>query len=559
MANQPTLRRRVLLVIALLLTRSATAYAATPDAHADFARHQQFRDAVIAYVHDDAYAYLTSQPPPRMPNKAYDHHGRWRIEVRVYLDGILRGVGQSRADLLSDALHAATMTALSSPTSLVPGELSRARFLVSFDYPPRRIASIVDDRGAGRELLGDVVAIRQLDRSVVERQLERAKHYLLGIMDAQLHGFPKTYDASTDVPEDRLRTIYTASSLLTLLKLDAWKPDPAIEAQVQPIADYLLSMQCQEGPCRGAFYHSYFPAEKRREERFVVGTASKTIFTLLQLWRRGQDPRYLRAAEQAGEWLTTMVNSNGSVNAALEWKDGKWQTETQFSLLYSGQVLSALSRLYAVDQNERYRKAADRIAALFRGKVAGAGGGVLGDAFREPNSVSTSWVAQAMYDHSRIDTTRSDHEIVFRAMDAVLANQVDAPFDPYYDGSIFDDPSSSGTGWVNEVLVDVNHLCQEDGRGDCERYRQAMVRASRWLIQRSYSEPNTFALRNPARALGGAIRHYDETIVRTDAVCHGSNSLLGLLELAGDDIHLTLEPPRFDQFFRALRLSVEHD
>jgi hypothetical protein len=227
--------------------------------------------------------------------------------------------------------------------------------------------------------------------------------------------------------------------------------------------------------------------------------------------------------------------------------------------LYSGQVLSALSRLYAVDPNERYRSAANRIAALFRARMSKAGGQELGDQFREPNSVSTSWVAKAMYDHSRIDSRPSDHDLVFRAFDAVLATQVDAPFDPYYDGSFFDDPSSSGTGWVNEVLIDVIHLCQEDGRSDCERYRQAMLRASRWLIQRSYSEPNTFTLRNPAHALGGAIRNYDETIVRTDAVCHGSNSLIGLLDISGDGVHLALPPPPFDQWLRALRSSVEHD
>jgi hypothetical protein len=261
----------------------------------------------------------------------------------------------------------------------------------------------------------------------------------------------------------------------------------------------------------------------------------------------------------AGGWLTTMVNPDGTLAAALEYKGGTWNKEKQFSLLYSGQVLSALSRLYAATQDDRYRQSANRIASLFRAKMANADGHVLGDEFREANSVSTSWVAKAMFDYSRIDKTPSDHDIVYRAFDAVLANQVHAPCDPYFDGSIFDDPSSSGTGWVNEVLIDVYQLCREDGRGDCDRYRQAMLRASRWLLQRSYSEQNAFDLKNPAHALGGAIRNYGETIVRTDAVCHGSNSLLGLLAISGDNVHLTLPPPPFDQFFRALRLSIEHD
>ena len=551
---------RIRLVAAALLSVAACVrgFAGTPDDDANMADYQRFRDAVIGYVRADADAYLAGTPAPSMQPAEFDHSGRWSVEVAVYLDGTLRGLGQSRADHLSGALHASTVTALSGETFLTPRDLMRARFVVTFVYPPRRAASIVEYHGRGLELMGDVVPLRELDRSMVEDDLERAKRYLLRIMDGKLHGFPKTDDAATDTAEDRLRTIYTASSLYTLLKLDTWKPDPAIQQQILPIARYLLSMQCLEGPCRGAFYYSYFPAEDRREPRFVVGTASKTVFTLLELWRRTQDEQYLASARLAGDWLTTMVNPDGSLSAAIEYKEGSWSTERRFSLLYSGQVLSALSRLYTATRDERYRNAAGRIASLCRTKMASANGHVLGDDFREANSVSTSWVAKAMFDYSRIDGDPSDHDVVYRALNAVLAHQVDTPWDPYVDGSIYDAPSSSGTGWINEVLTDVYQLCREDGRADCDRYRLAMLHASRWLLQRTYSEANAFNARNPAHAAGGAIRSYGETIIRTDAVCHGSNSLLELLSMAGDDIHLTLPPPPFGQFFRALRSSMEH-
>lgn len=547
---------RGILFILLYLALTVNSVLAAPD---NLTEYQRFQNAVIGFVRADALAYLTHKPLPQFANKSYDHAGRWNTEVSVYLDGVLRGRGVTRGDLLSHSLQAATMTALSGENSLKPSDLPHARFLVSFKYPPRRVASIIDYQGKGLEFLGDVVIVRTLNRSVIEQQLARARHYLLNVMDPQLHGFPKTFDAITGIPENRLRTIYTASSLYTLLKLDSWKPDPAIEKQIKPIAGFLLSMQCMQDPCTGAFYYSYYPAEKHHQQRFVVGTASKTIFTLIDLWKRTHDQRYLDAAVRAANWLVTMVNKNGTVNALLEKVDGKWHRETDFSFLYSGQVLSALSRLYKVSPDERYRKAADRIATLFRKRLAKAGGKVMGDEFRTPNSVSTSWVAKSLYDYSRIDDNPANHKAVFKAFDAVLANKVNTPDDPYYDGSIYDDPSSSGTGWVNEVLIDVYHLCKEDGRSNCNRYVNAMIHISRWLIQRSFSEANTFALRNPQQALGGSIRNYGQTTVRTDAVCHGNNSLLGLLEITGSDIHFTLQPPPFAQFYRQLRQSVDNE
>ncbi len=541
-----------------LLLLSVTGSAAEVNNAVTPTEHQQFRDAVIQFVRADALAYLSDKPAVTFVNPAYDHAGRWTTSVQVYLDGVLRGTGRARAKLLSQALHTATVSALSGANALLSDALPNARFVVSFEYPPHRVASIVDFEGHGFELLGNVTAVRTLNRAVIEQQLQRAKHYLLAIKDPVLSGFPKSYDAATDVAEPRLRTIYTASSLFTLLKMAHWQSDPDIDKQIVPIANYLLSQQCKDAPCKGAFQYSYYPALQLGDKRYLVGTTSKTIFTLLELWHKTNDQRYRDAAVAAGNWLVSMVNPDGTVNAASYLKNGNWKKKTRFSLLYSGQVLSALSRLYKVKADEQYRNAAERIAGRFRSKML-ASDTLLGDEYREANSVSTSWVAKALFDYSRIDSNMDTHRAIFRAIDLVLNNQVQAPQDPYYDGSIFDDPSTSGTGWINEVLIDVNHLCLEDDRTDCARYRTAMRHATRWLIQHSYAEPNTFALRNPHRALGGAIRNYDETVVRTDAVCHGNNSLIGLLELEGDAVELTLPEVPFPQFFRRLHLNLNDD
>ena len=46
----------------------------------------------------------------------------------------------------------------------------------------------------------------------------------------------------------------------------------------------------------------------------MVGSVSKTVFTLLELSRRNnREPRCLDAAKRAGEWLLTRVQNDGDV------------------------------------------------------------------------------------------------------------------------------------------------------------------------------------------------------------------------------------------------------
>ena len=46
----------------------------------------------------------------------------------------------------------------------------------------------------------------------------------------------------------------------------------------------------------------------------MVGSVSKTVFTLLELSRRNnRESRYLDAAKRAGEWLLTRVQNDGDV------------------------------------------------------------------------------------------------------------------------------------------------------------------------------------------------------------------------------------------------------
>ena len=145
--------------------------------------------------------------------------------------------------------------------------------------------SLVSYRGKALEIVGDVTAVRVLSRSLVRKAIIEQKEYLLRQMNPQHHAFYKLYDAKKDHSETTLRTTYTASALWTLLQMHEFKPDKRIASRIRPIADYLLSMQVQEGKGKGAFHYSFDTVTHEKDRRFVVGTTAKTVFTLLELYR----------------------------------------------------------------------------------------------------------------------------------------------------------------------------------------------------------------------------------------------------------------------------------
>lgn len=514
----------------------------------------QFRNEVIQFTRKAAEAYLADKL--QQATGKLQIAGDWHIVVSIYQDGTVKGTGIGNEKFLNSALQKAVLSALKdqTPQPVSIESLKDTRFLISFKYLLGRSFSIIEYKGTGKELIGDLVPVRMMDRNLVLRQVEAAKKYLLQTMHPERHGFPKKYDALRDEYENRLRTIYSASSLYTLLKIYDFDKDPEIEEHIRPIADFLLFMQRREGENIGAFYYSYYPDTREKEPRFVVGTVSKTIFTLLELYRRLHDSKYLESAKLAGDWLLTMLSPDGSVLPIATFKDGKWLYKKKESLLYTGQVLSALSRLHQVTGDKPYYEGAERIAKRFIEKVKQEGT-FLGDDFRRRNSISTSWVAMALLDYAKINSEEAYQTILFQCIDEVLARQIDEPADIYNYGRFNDNRTTSGNGWVNEVMVEVYKLCRDEKKEGCEKYKDSIVRSSRWLIQNTYSEENTYIVKNPTRAIGGSM-FFSEEAVRTDAVCHGGNSLVGLLEITSNGVLISIPERPFEEQFNQIGLRA---
>ncbi len=521
-----------------------------------------FRDQVVAYVRaQTGHRLLGSAAPDAAALDARwsrpFREKQWRLRVSAYRQGELRGAGTATATTLAEALDRASAAAsadlIGAPDAAA--QLAATRFLVVFDYLPDRRFAMVEADGHGREWIGDRVILRRFDAAALAAQITAGKRYLLRMQDARWHAWFRHYDAPTDRSDQRLRTIYTASALLTLFRLHEQQPDPEIARIIAPTLAFLHSMQLPDGAQAGALRYSINTATGDKGCRLMVGTASKTIFTLLHLYQTRGGRAELRAAERAGDWLLGRVEADGRVQPKLVCTaNGGWRVSGRQSFLYSGQVLSALSRLYAVTRAPRYYAAAGRIAGRMRAELDRQQGFV-GDDYRAPNSISTSWVAMALDDYAAVDPQPGYARAIDRAMAAVQWRQIRDPRDAFDHGRFLDTMSSSGNGWINEVLGQLRASCRERGQSDCDRYLGAMLASGRWLVQNSYTPANSLKLPNPARAEGGAIGSIRAGTVRTDAVCHALNGLLALARAKADDPGVWLDLPerRFDETLILLR------
>ncbi len=394
-----------------------------------------------------------------------------------------------------------------------------------------------------KEFIGDILIIKELDKDLIREKIEGGKEFLFRMEHPEEHGFYKKYEAPTDTLEERLYAVYTASIIFTFLRIYDFDKDERILERIPGWADFLLYMQSKEEETYGAFHYSYYYKDQEKEQRFVVGTSALTIFTLLDLYEKFGDEKYMQSAKMAGDWLLTMQGEDGIMTPFMEKKDDKWSYGTKESLLYNGQVLSSLSRLYEVCHEEKYYTAAKKIAEHFRERTNNEGC-YLGDDYRSKNPISSAWVVMALYDFYKVDGGQDYKNIVFDCGRELLGRQRTDTADPFYYGVWNMAYSTSGNGWLAEVMMEIYKFCKEEERSDCEDYKTAVLRATRWIIQNTYSEENSFNLENPEKAIGGIFWNDKNKYVRTDSNCHALNAYIGIFDYLEEGILVFLPEGR---------------
>ncbi len=395
-----------------------------------------------------------------------------------------------------------------------------------------------------REVVDGLVIVRNLDKELIRQKIEEGKEYLFRVIDKKENGVHKYYYARDDSFENRLHTIYTSTLTYTLLNLYELEKDDLLLNQALKCGEFILSMQNKKEGSRayGAFYYSYFLDSKEKEKKFVVGTTSKTIFILLRLYKLTGDNKYLESAKLGADWLTTMQKPDGSIKSYTRYdaEEGKWFYGTKESLLYNGQVLSALSKIYIVTKDEKYYNTAEKIAQRFAQKYEDAGRNYIVGEYRSKNPISNSWVVMSFIDFYRASGHNYYKDIIFELNDLILKNQKNDPGNIIDYGQFNGAYSSSGNGWICEVMAEVHELCRAENREDCDKYKEGIVKVIRWIIQRTYSSENSSFLKNPERAIGGIFWNKENKYIRTDSVAHGLNGYIGIINYLKDGMLISI-------------------
>jgi len=368
------------------------------------------------------------------------------------------------------------------------------------------------------------------ENNLLEEKIGQGKQFLLRMEDEEKHGFHKYYYTLEDSFEERLHTVYSASIIYTLLKIYDFDGDERILEKIPEWGDFLLFMQNKnkESKGYGAFHYSLYLSPEEKEEKFVVGTAALSIFTLLDLYKKVQEEKYLASARLAGDWLLTMQKEDGVMKPYQRYGDDEWYYGTKESLLYNGQVLAALSRLYNITQEEKYYNSALKIAGHFEKRVEEEGC-FLGDEYRSPNPISSAWVVMALLDFYKVSPEEKYKEIIFKCSRELVKRQITETTDPLYRGRWTLAFSTSGNGWLAEVMMEMYRFCQNEEMAGCQNYKAAVIGVIQWLMQFTYSEENSSALPNPQQAIGGIFWDYNNKYVRTDSVCHALNGYVGTI------------------------------
>ncbi|WP_437510909.1 D-glucuronyl C5-epimerase family protein [Sorangium sp. So ce1099] len=498
-----------------------------------------FRDRTIAYVRQVAAG--ADRVTCDLPLSS-------RRPFRALVMGFQEGKQIARGDASDAGLCVALKEATRRAVAAAGGAreaLAGARLVVELpDHHESVLESVESAEGKrkGVELTEGLVPVRSLDKALLTKRIEEGKGYLLRVIDPQHKGVHKYYHAPADRFENELHTIYTASTALTLLKLHAYKPDERLLRVATDAAGFMMSMQSHDERDRtaGGFFYSFDLERKRPERRLVVGTASKSIFTLIELHGVTKDKKYLESAVRAADWLIAMQRPNGSVRSALSGEDGgAWKVQGKESMLYTGQVLSALSRTYRATNNKKYLDAAGQTADFLLARIAKKGC-FLGDDYRKPNPISSSWAVLSLLDFAKASGDPRFEQAVFRCADDLVKRQWRRPEDAYRYGRWQRSLSSSGTGWLAEVMSEVYHHCRQKSMEGCERYKDAVVAAIRLLLQYTYGPENSFVVKNPQVAAGGVFWSVRDRYVRTDSVCHAMNAYLNMIGELGDGPLLTL-------------------
>jgi hypothetical protein len=109
----------------------------------------------------------------------------------------------------------------------------------------------------------------------------------------------------------------------------------------------------------------------------------------------------------------------------------------------------------------------------------------------------------------------------------LLARQIRNVRNPYRYGRWPRAYSTSGNGWIAEVLGEMASFLDTQGStAAAAECRQAVRAAMQWVLRHAYTAENAAHLPDPQQAAGGLMWNTQHPWIRIDSVCHSLNALI---------------------------------
>jgi hypothetical protein len=159
----------------------------------------------------------------------------------------------------------------------------------------------------------------------------------------------------------------------------------------------------------------------------------------------------------------------------------------------------------------------------------------------------------SLLDFYKINEDEYYKNIIFESSSELLERQQLDVDEPLYYGTWERAYSTSGNGWLAEVMMEMYKFCQEQNIKECDKYKEAAIKVTWWIIQNTYSAENTFFLKEPQKAIGGSFWNYENLYVRTDSVCHAVNAYVGIINDLEDGLLLSIPEEPFGAILEELK------
>jgi hypothetical protein len=259
--------------------------------------------------------------------------------------------------------------------------------------------------------------------------------------------------------------------------------------------------------------------------RVKLGAAALTLMALVEQARlepEAAQPSWMRCL---GEHIVAQADEEGDMASYYD-DGGRYEQPDRRSAYYPGEAVLALTRLYGLDPEPRWREVAVRAADFLvkqRYVAFGTRVGVPPDA----------WLAQAL---AELDLVAPDPErrAYGFAIGRLLAREqlvsALAPPDLWGAPDSVTWPSVIQAGARGEALWAVAQLERRHRPGE-RFFLDRLVASCRFALRNQYSWDILFGLAAPKEALGGFRTSASDAGIRIDGVQHNLSALIGLLGL----------------------------